>query len=67
MYPQVNDVVFIHLRNEGIKCHAVVLAVNPERHLPIKVNSEQPFEYFDGMPLHVFSVALNEIVEVDNA
>ena len=29
--PQVGDVVFIHLRNEEIKCHAVVLAVNPER------------------------------------
>ena len=65
-YPQVNDVVFIHLRNENIKCHAQVLAVNKERQLPIRVHSEQPFEYFPGMPLHVFSVALNEIVEVDN-
>lgn len=64
MLPQVGDVVFIHLRNEGIKCHAVVLAVNEERKLPIRVRSEQPFEYFDEMPLYVFSVAPNEIVEV---
>lgn len=62
--PQVGDVIQIHLRNEGIKCSAVVMAVNPEKHLPVLVMSEQPFEYFPGMPLHKFSIALNEIVEV---
>lgn len=66
MLPQVGDVVFIHLRNEEIKCHAVVLAVNPERKLPVRVRSEMPFEYFNDMPLYVFSVALNEIVEVSD-
>jgi len=64
--PQVGDVVLIHLRNEEIKCHAVVLAVNPERKLPVRVRSEMPFEYFNDMPLYVFSVALNEIVEVSD-
>lgn len=66
MLPQVGDVVFIHLRNEGIKSHAVVLEVHPERKMPVKVRSEQVFEYFAGMPLHEFTVALNEIVEVGN-
>ena len=64
--PQVGDVVFIHLRNEEIKYHAVVLAVNPERKLPVRVRSEIPFVYFNNMPLYVFSVALNEIVEVSD-
>lgn len=64
--PQVGDVIQIHLRNEKIKCSAVVMAVNPERHLPVLVVSEQPFVYFPGMPLHKFSVALNEIVEVSD-
>lgn len=66
MLPQVGDVIQIHLRNEGIKCSAVVMAVNPEKHLPVLVLSEQPFEYFPDNPLHKFSVSLNEIVEVDN-
>jgi len=64
--PKVGDVIQIHLRNEKIKCCAVVMAVNPEKHLPVLVISEQPFEYFPDNPLYKFSVALNEIVEVEN-
>lgn len=63
--PHVGDVVFIHLRNEGFKCHAVVLEIKDTQFgLPIRVQAERPLEYFYNRPLNTFSIALNEIVEV---
>lgn len=65
--PKVGDVVYIHLRNEGFKGHVIVVDVKENAYgLPVRVFSETPFEYFVDKPLHYFSVALNEIVVVDD-
>lgn len=63
---EIGDIVQIYLRNEQINCAAEVIDVNPDLKLPIKVKSAEPFTYFNGKDLYIFSIDESEIVSYES-